>query len=101
MFGLEYLAHATGPKFFQDSVVAEDQRLGSALIDFLSLELRQMLALDELPSKFLCVFRLGLGRNKGFELAGAMTPESVSCFTNCSRAMAIVLLARNLNDLSV
>ena len=70
MLGLEHLPHAAGPDLVEDRVVAEDQRLGPALVDLLGLELRQMLALDELPSKFLGVFRMGLGRDEIFELAG-------------------------------
>ncbi len=39
-------------------------------VDFLGLELRQLLALDQLPGKFLSVFGLCLGRNEVFQLAG-------------------------------
>jgi hypothetical protein len=61
---------AAGADLVEDRVVAEDQRLCPALIDFLNLELRQLLAQDKLPSKFLRVFRLGLGWNEIFQLAG-------------------------------
>ena len=69
MLGLEHLPHAAGADFVEDRVVAEDQRLGSARVDFLGLKFRQMLALDQLPGKFLGVFGLGLRRNKIFQLA--------------------------------
>ena len=71
MLGLEDLPHAASPDLVEDRVVAQDQRLGPALVDFLGLELRQVLALDQLPGKFFGVFRMGLGRNEVFELAGS------------------------------
>ena len=71
MLGLEDLPHAASPDLVEDRVVAQDQRLGSALVDFLGLELGQVLALDELPSKFLGVLRSSLGRDEIFELAGS------------------------------
>ena len=39
MLGLEDLPHAAGPDLVEDRVVAEDQRLGPPLIDFLNLNL--------------------------------------------------------------
>ena len=77
MLGLEDLAHAAGPDLVEDRVVAQDQRLGPARVDFLGLELRQLLALDELPGKFLGVLGRALGGMKFSSLPGAMTPESV------------------------
>ncbi len=44
--------------------------LRPALIDFSGLELRQVLALHELASKFLGVFGLRLGRDEILQLAG-------------------------------
>ena len=66
MLGLEHLAHPAGADFVEDRVVAQDQRLGPALIDFLGLELRQLLALDELPSKFLGIFGLRPSAERNF-----------------------------------
>ena len=77
MLGLEDLAHAASPDLVEDGVVAQDQRLRPARIDLLGLELRQLLALDELPSKFLGILGRALGGTKFSSLPGAMTPESV------------------------
>ena len=68
--GLEDLSHAAFSDLVEDRVVAQDQRLRPAQVDFLGLELRQILALDELPGKFLGVLGMGLGRNEVLQLAG-------------------------------
>ena len=52
--------------------------LARPCVDFLSLELRQLLALDKLLGKLLGVFGMGLRRNEILQLSGAMTPESVN-----------------------
>ena len=59
MLGLEHLPHATGADLVEHRVVAEDQRLGSAGVDFLSLEFRQLFALDKLLGKLLGVLGMG------------------------------------------
>ena len=69
MLGLEDLPHAARPDLVQDRVVAQDQRLRPALVDFLGLELGEVLAANELLSEFLGVFRVGLGRDEALQLA--------------------------------
>ena len=93
MFGLENLAHAARADLIEERVVAKDQRLGPALIDFLGLEFRQMLALHELASEFLGILRKSLRGNEVFQFSGAITPESAICLTNCSSATAMQTLS--------
>ena len=70
MLGLEDLAHATCPDLVEDRVLAQDQRFGSASLDLLPLERRQVFAFDECLDEFFDRLGIGLGRDEVFELAG-------------------------------
>ena len=70
MLGLEDLAHAAGPDFVEDRVLAKDERPGFAPFDLLTLERRQIVALHKCLDELLNGLRIGLGRDEGFELAG-------------------------------
>ncbi len=74
VLGLEDLSHAARPDPIEDGVVAQEQRFGPALVDFLDLVIGEMLTLNELPGKFLGIFRGCLGRDEILKLAGRDDP---------------------------